>query len=209
MNILKRLFGGSQSVPSTNPGARTRFAAYRQRFSDRSLSDLQRLALDIIEPTTQFAMRGANPISQLERFTSDACLFELACYTIAACDYWLFRRSSPKRAEIMGALSNFTQEDYVFTFRLSHEAISALMNERISEYGKLFARGAEPQGLHLRLSQVLLASSKVPVPQIGAMSEVTFGDPISGQHLAQAQLDWDMGNLETVFTILKRETGLT
>jgi hypothetical protein len=149
-------------------------------------------------------MRGTSPHPQLAHFTSDACLFELSCYTIATCDYWLFARSSPHRIEIGAALSNFAQEIFVFAFRISHEGVTQLMNERISEYGQMFAKGSEPQGLHFRLSQVLLCSSARPTPTLGAMSEVTFGDSIAGLSLTRALIDWDQQHLESSITILKR-----
>lgn len=209
MNILKRLFGRAEPTLAKNPTARERFTIYRERFASRKPTDPERLALDILEPTTRFAMRGTSPLPQLAQYTSDACLFELACYTIATCDYWLFARSSPLRIEIGTALSNFAQEVFVFAFRFSHEGVAQLMNERISEYGQMFARRINPQGLHLRLSQVLLSSSAMPTPALGAMSEVTFGDPIAGLSLTRALIDWDQQHLESSITILKRASGTT
>ena len=152
--------------------------------------------LAVLAPILTFGYNGRSTVSGLSQYTSDSCLFELACFILASADLWAFSNAPEKRSKIQQIL--FSQLDAISSRSgfLPEQAAYDYANSRVAVYGSIAASSSGAQGLHLRLQQALLHASTNPTPtrDLDSIPPI-FGDAISCLDLTRAMVDWDMSRL--------------
>ena len=152
--------------------------------------------LNVLAPILDFGYRDGAVVPSLSKYTTDTCVFELACYILASADFWAFNNAPDKRPHIQQIL--FSQLD-ALTSRsgfLPEEASFDYANSRLGVYGRIAATNFSVEGFHLRLKQALAYAANNSKPPVN-LDDVApiFGDPIEGLALTRALVDWDIDRM--------------
>lgn len=196
MKFLKKIFGDTKAQAPKRTPLRDFLQDYIDRLPPPGSRNDHNWCLTILAPILAFGNKDETPVSGLSPYTSDSCLFELACYTLASADFWTFNKAPEKRPEIQQIL--FSQLDAISSRSgfLPEQAAYNYANSRVVLYGGIAADSSGVEGLHLRLKQALAHASTnpTPAPDLDSIAPI-FGDPLSGLTLTRALVDWDVKRL--------------
>ena len=207
MSFLKKIFGSSKAAPSNGTPLRDLLQEYVEQLPPPKSRNAHNHCLTILAPILEFGRTAKQSESDLSRYTSDSCLFELACYILASADFWTFNKAPEMRPEIQQIL--FSQLDAISSRSgfLPEQAAYDLANSRVGLYGGIAANSSGVEGLHLRLKQALAHAStnSQPARDLDSVAP-TFGDPVADLALTRALVDWDMSRLKQMNSTLSAIT---
>lgn len=140
----------------------------------------------------RFGYSDSSPIPQLAKYMTDACLFELACYTLASVDFWVFNKAPSKRQQIQQILFEQLDASASRSGFLQEQAAYGYGNSRLRFYGQIFCNNFSVEGLHYKLKHALDYASTHPNPILNLDEESPiFGNPIEGLLLTKTIMAWD------------------
>lgn len=198
--FLNKLF--SSAAPQSS-GLRDLLRQYCDELPAPTARNDHQKCLAVLGGVLEFAHRDRLPAPGLAGYTTDACLFELACYVLAATDIWTFNNAPEKRQKIQQIL--FSQLDAICTRSkfLPAEAAFEIANDRVGMYSQIASTDSPAEGLHLRLNQALkhATTHNVPPARINGLPP-TFGDPFESLTVTKALVNWEMKWLAEMEAIL-------
>lgn len=207
MSFLKKIFGSPKASASKGTPFRDLLQEYVDQLPPPESRNDHNHCLTILAPILIFGASDRASESDLVRYTSDSCLFELACYTLASADLWAFNKAPEKRPDIQQIL--FSQLDAISSRSgfLPEQAAYDYANSRIGLYGGIAANSTGVEGLHLRLKHTLVHASKntKPTPDLDSIAPI-FGDPVADLTLTRTLVDWDTSRLKQMDSTLSAIT---
>ena len=200
-NLLKRIFS-----PAASRGLI--FRGLLQQYCDElppltSRNDHQK-CLTVLGRILDFGHHDRSPAPDLAGYTTDSCLFELACYVLASTDLWAFNNAPEMRQKIQQIL--FSQLDAICTRSgfLPSQAAFDIANDRVSIYGQIASREPGAEGLHLRLNQILKHATTHQEPPIRIDGvPPNFGNSFESLAVTKALVSWEMKRLPEMEAILR------
>lgn len=149
--------------------------------------------MSIFAPILEFGDGDQTPDSISARYTSDACLFELACYILVSTDYWTFSNAPKKRDEIQAMLFFQLADLSEWSGFLTNKKAYRLANSRVDLYGRIAADADDDEGLLGMLRQALFHAGpkKKPAKDLATVA-TTSGDPDVDSALLRELVDWDL-----------------
>ncbi len=203
MNFLQRLFGKSP-LPSSAVGSfRGLLDQKAECLTDGSLLNNHKRCFAMLVPINLFAYSEGHPVPSLAKYTSDACLFELACYTLFSADMWSFGNNPPIREIVQPILSSQVSHICELSGQLQEAEVYSLLNSRIEAYGSVANHESTAEGFHLRLKQALHAASETKTPDRTSIDRVSFADPFEDLELTRALVSWDLKRMPLMVSQLR------
>lgn len=157
----------------------------------------------MLVPINLFAYLEGHPVPSLAKYTSDACLFELACYTLFSADMWSFGNNPQIRETVQPILSSQISHICELSGLLQEAEVYSLMNSRLEAYGSVANHNSTAEGLHLRLKQTLNAASETKTPDRTSIDRVSLGNPLADLELTRALLSWDLKRMPLMDSLLR------
>lgn len=203
MSFLQRLFGKSSPPISAVGLFRGVLDQKAECLTDGSPLNNHKRCFALLIPINLFAYSEGTPIPGLEKYTSDSCLFELACYTLFSADMWAFGNAPHIRETVQPILSNQISHICEVSGILAEAQAFSLMNSRLEVYGGVASRNPSAEGFHLRLKQTLHAASETKAPEQATIDRVSFPDAIADLALTKALVAWDMKRMPLMDGLLR------
>jgi len=203
MSFLQRLFGKSSPPSSSIASFRGVLDQKAECLTDGSPLNNHKRCFAVLLPINLFAYSEGNPIEGLEKYTSDPCLFELACFTLFSADMWAFSNAPHIRQTLQPILSSQISHICEVSGLLAESQAFSLMNSRLEVYGGVASRNPSAEGFHLRLKQALHAASVTKTPEQASIDRVTLTDAITDLALTKALVAWDMKRMPLMNGLLR------
>ena len=203
MSFLQRIFGKSAAPVVATGSFREVLDQKAKCLTDGSPLNNHKRCFAILLPIDLFAYSKGHPVSGLAKYTSDSCLFELACYSLFSADMWSFGNAPQIREIVQTILSGQISHICEVSGLLAEGDAYSLMNSRLEVYGGVASRNPSAEGLHLRLKQALYAASETAKPVRSSIDKVSITDAFSDLELTRALVAWDMKRMPMMDGLLR------